>query len=216
MRDAALWPLLPTALAVALAYVGLFAGAEVLRRRWQVAPETTRALVHVLGALLAVPLPLVLGRRAGVALAVALAGALVVSRRRGLLPSVHGVRRRTVGEVLFPLGIALVAVVARDYGQYALGVLVLGLADAAAGVVGARFGRPRRWWPASATAAGSVAFLLVTVVVALGAASVVGAQPVALVLPSALVVTLVEALLTGGWDDLAVPSAAALAFAWMF
>lgn len=216
MSDVGSLPLLAGVLVVVSAYGALFLGAELLRRRAGAAPETTRVLVHVVGALIAIPIPLLVGRPAGVLMAVVFGLALAASRRAGALPSVHGVARRTVGEVLFPWGIGLAAVVAGTYGQYVLGVLVLGLADAAAGLVGARYGRRVPSWPTTATAEGSAAFLVVTLVIAGGFALRLQAGPAALVVLGALAVTLVEALLSGGWDDLVVPSAAVVAFAWMF
>ena len=52
----------------------------------------------------------------------------------------------------------------------------------------------------------------------LAAAFLVGQQPPdpILLLPSAIVVTLVEASLARGLDNLAIPAVTALAFAWMF
>jgi len=209
-------PVVPGVLVVLLAYGLLFGCVELLRRRWGVGAETTRRLVHVLGTLLALPLPIVLGVPVGVVMAVALAGLLALSRRRGTLGSVHDVQRTTIGEVVFPLGIALAAVVAQDYAQYCFGVLVLGFADAAAGIVGTRVGRPLRRWPARKSVAGSTAFFVVTIGLAVAFVAALGVEPAMLLVPSALAVTLVEALLARGWDNLAVPSAAALAFAWMF
>jgi phytol kinase len=209
-------PVVPGVLLALAAYGLLFGAAELLRRRRSVGAETTRRLVHVLGTVVALPLPVVLGVPVGVVLAIVLAAALAWSRRHATLESVHGVERATVGEVVFPLGIALAAVVAQDYAQYCLGVLVLGLADATAGWVGGRIGRPVRGWPAGKSLAGSTAFLLMTIALAAGFFIAQGDDRALLLAPSALAVTLVEALLTRGWDNLAVPSATALAFAWMF
>jgi dolichol kinase len=208
-------PVVPAVLLVLLCYALLFGSAELLRRRG-VGAETTRRLVHVVGSLLALPLPILVGVRPGVVMAVGLAGLLALSRRRGVLGSVNDVERTTVGAVVFPLGIALVAVVASDYAQYCFGVLVLGFADAAAGWVGARTGHPLRGWPTSKSVAGSTAFFVVTLTLAVAFRIALGGDLTLVLVPSALAVTVVEALLARGWDDLAVPSAAALAFAWMF
>ena len=215
MRATGILPIVPGIALVLLGYALLFGSAELLRRRG-VGAETTRRLVHVVGTLLALPLPILLGVRAGVVMAVALAGLLAWSRRRGALGSVNAVHRRTVGAVVFPLGIALAAVASSVYAQYCFGVLVLGFADPAAGWVGSRAGRRLRGRPTHKTVAGSTAFFLVTMALAVAFRLELGGDVTLLLVPSALAVTGVEALLAGGCDNLAVPTAAALAFVWMF
>lgn len=215
------WSALPTAVSLTLvlvAYGALFVVTEILRRFFSVEAETTRRLVHVVGCLLAIPLPLLLGRPLGVAVAVVFAAFQAWTRHRRILQSVHGVPRPTYGAIAFPLGIALVALVSRSFVQYAFGVLVLGLADPVAGWVGQRWGRPIPHWPTSKSVAGSAAFLAVTL--ALAVAFVVAGpdvllRPVVLVV-GGLAVTLVESVLGRGLDNLAVPSSAALAYAGLF
>ena len=211
-------PAAVTLVGVLLSYGALFLGAEMLRRKRAVEGETTRRLVHVVGSLLAIPLPVLLGRPLGITVAVAFAAVQAWSRHRRLLMSVHGVDRATYGEIAFPLGIALVAVLADTFAQYAFGVLVLGLADPAAGIVGQRLGRPMPRWPAAKSLAGSAAFLAVTVLLAAvfaRSAIDVPVRPLAL-LASGLVVTAVESVIGLGLDNLAVPSVAAGAYGWMF
>lgn len=210
-------PTVVTLVVVLLAYAALFAGAELLRQVFAVDAETTRRLVHVVGSLLAIPLPLVLGRPLGVAVAVAFAALQAWSRHHRLLSSVHGVTRPTYGAVAFPLGIALVAVTARTFAEYAFGVLVLGLADPVAGFVGQRWGRPIAHWPTHKSLIGSGAFLAVTVLLAAAFALAGSQTPVrALALVACgLVITLVESVIGRGLDNLAVPTAAAWAYAWL-
>jgi hypothetical protein len=215
------WAALPPAASLALvllAYGALFVGTEMLRRVYSVEAETTRRLVHVVGCLLAVPLPLLLGRPLGVAVAVVFAAFQAWTRHRRILQSVHGVPRPTCGAIAFPLGIALVAVVSSSFPQYAFGVLVLGLADPVAGLVGQRWGHPIPHWPTSKSVAGSAAFLAVTLALAVAfvlAGPDAPVRPIVL-LAGGLGVTLVESVLGRGLDNLAVPSAAALAFAGLF
>jgi phytol kinase len=215
------WGAVPVAvslLLVLLAYAALFATAELLRRVRGVGTSTTRPLVHAVGCLLAVPLPLLLGRPLGIAVALVFAAAQAWTRRQRLLLSVHDVDRETYGAVAFPLGIALVALVAQTFAQYAFGVLVLGFADPAAGLVGRRWGTPIRRWPTASSLAGSAAFLAVTLLLAVAFARAGADDPSrpVLLVASGLVVTAVESVLGRGLDNLAVPSAAAVAYAWMF
>ena len=151
-------------------FVSLLAGAEAATRRWNLHPEQSRKLAHVSSGVAAACLPLVMPFRAVVVLALLFVPFMVVSRRVGLFPAVHGVERATWGEVWFPLGVLLAAALFPHEVPYAFGVLVMGLSDAAASAAGHRWGRRAyRLLGAHKTYAGSAAFLAVTVVLATGA-----------------------------------------------
>ena len=119
-------------------FVSLLAGAEAATRRWKLHPEQSRKLAHVTSGVAAACLPLVMSFRAVVVLALLFVPFMVVSRRVGLFPAVHGVERATWGEVWFPLGVLLAAALFPHEVPYTFGVLVMGLSDAAASAAGHR------------------------------------------------------------------------------
>ena len=194
-------------------FVALLAGAEASSRRWKVGPELARKSAHVSSAVVAATLPWFMSFPAVAVLALLFVPFMLVSRRLDLFPAVHAVERTTLGEMWFPLGVAAVALVVPERGPYAYGVLVMGLSDAAASIVGQRYGhRAFRIAGAWKTYAGSATFLLTTLALTLPALALTGglspaSVPVAFAVAAAL--TLVEASLGGGTDNLVLPVAAA-------
>lgn len=198
----------------AAVFVGLLAGAEAVTRRRAVEPEVSRKCVHVSSGVVAACLPLVMGFGEIIVLSAGFVPFLLVARRMRLFPAVSGVERSTLGEVWFPLGVLLAAAAFPQARLYAYGVLVMGLADAAASLYGQRCGRRGYRVPGGGrkTWAGSAAFLVTT---ALIGATLVGttegwtarAALVAVGLAAAL--TVAEGLLGRGLDNVVLPVAAA-------
>ncbi len=188
--------------------------AEVVFRWTKTNAEDTRALVHVAVAVVAALLPIFMTHAQIAVIASIFCVVMTVSKREGVLRSIHGVDRRTIGEIAFPAGIATLALAGVSWPLYEYGVVVMGLGDAAANVVGRRCGRHRiRVARGHKSVEGSaalfvVAFLAGTVV--LRSCGVAATRGILAALATALVVTLVEAALTLGLDDLVLPLAAAV------
>jgi dolichol kinase len=195
-------------------FVGLLAAAEATTRRWTIDPEHSRKLVHACSGVAGAALPIVMSFRAIIVLTTLFVPFMLVSRRVGLFPAVHGVERATFGEVYFPLGVLLVAFVFPDRLLYAFGVLVMGLSDAAASTAGQRWGRRGyRVRAATKTYVGSGAFLATTFLLALVALAVgddwFALTAVAVALAVAAALTLVEGASAGGVDNVVLPVAGA-------
>lgn len=185
-------------------FVGLLAGAEASSRRWKLGAEAARKSAHVAAGLVAAALPLFMSFTAVAVLSLLFVPFMLVSRRLDLFPAVHGVERSTLGETYFPLGVCAAALAFPHHGPFAFGVLVMGLADAAAGVAGQRYGhRAYKLATAWKTYVGSAAFFATTLVLAAAFGPTVAALGVAAAL------TLVEGALGGGTDNLVLPVAAA-------
>lgn len=195
-----------------IAIVALFGSAEVLRRRG-VRGDATRRYVHAAGASIAALLPAFLTLDESVALGVVVAAVLAWTRRHGILRSIHGVQRPTLGAALFPLGLAIAAIVGWPLpASYVLGALAFALADPAAALVGARVASPT-WpvWKGRKSLAGSLAFA--GVVVAIGLVAMAWA-PLSLgaIVAAAIFLAVVEGMLGFGLDDLALPPLAVLSW----
>ncbi len=204
----------PLALAT-LALVAAVAVGEALRAFAGWAPESSRRLVHAsAGVLVALALPLFVAPAPLYLLAACFALLNAIALRRGLLPGMHDVERRTWGTVVFPL--ALVAGLALTWSidadrVFALqaAFLVLALADPLASIAGTRAARPAvyRVMGHTKSLAGSAAFFLAagaltaTALAAwgppLGAARLAGLAFVA-----ASLATVAESLGSRGWDNL--------------
>lgn len=194
------------------AFVGLLGAAEAAARRWELDRELPRKLVHISSGLLAACLPAFMSFATVAALALVFAPLMVVSRRVGLFPALHGVERWTIGEIWFPLGVALTALLFPHQPAYAYGVLVMGISDAMASLAGRRWGRRRYCLLGAAkTFLGSGVFLLTTLALGTGALAAAGWQawtaPAAAAMAAAC--TVAEGLLGGGSDNLVLPVVAA-------
>ncbi len=138
---------------------------------------------------------------------------LAWTRARGLLGSVHGVERPTLGAILLPVGLVLAAAIGWEVrASYILATLVLAVADPAAAIAGQLGGPGWRVMRGRKSLAGSAAFFATTIAIGL-AALVLGAPlSIGAVLATAAVVSVVEGSLGFGLDNLAVPPVAAIAW----
>jgi len=200
-------PLLGTTMAL----LGLFAVSEFARRYGQPA-ETTRRLVHVAGAGTTALFPFYLRLTEVVALAVVFSAFLIGTRVRGSLKSVHAVARPTAGALIFPAGLLLAAVAVWSHpAAFSYAALMLALPDPAAAVVGRRFGSLRWRVPGGEkTVLGSLTFFAVAFVVGMGFAVAAGNGSLLAVAAAAAVLTIIEAALGYGLDNLFIPVAAGL------
>jgi phytol kinase len=211
--------LVPIWIAGLIGLVTMLAAVQWLHDRRGVDGEITRRIAHVLGALSAASLPLFMPMWAIVVVAGTFVTVMAVSRAIGSLTAVHDVARPSWGAWCFPLSIGVLAAAGPSTGQYVYGVLTMGLGDAAAGVVGQRWGtHPLPIRVKTATAEGSAAFVAVVAVV--GAATAVVAldgrdwQLVVAALAAAIVLAAVEAVSPLGLDNLVLPLMAAALWGW--
>ena len=203
----------PAELAAVVALVGaLFASAEMLRRRG-VSTNTTRRYTHATGGLIAALLPAFLSLGEYVGLALVVAAVLAWTRARGLLGSVHGVERPTLGATLFPLGLAIAATLSWSHPtSYGLGVLTFALADPAAATVGERVSSPRwRVWRGSKSIGGSLTFVGITLLIGL-VASLWAPLGLLAIVAVGLILGAIEGLFGFGLDNLILPPIAVLAW----
>jgi len=182
-------------------------------------PEVARKLCHVATGGIALGLPWLFDRRWPVALLATLSTAALLAVRfspalkSGIGSVLHAVPRESVGELCFPAAIAALFVLARGNAlAYSIPILVLTFADPAAALVGMRYGRLRyRVMGGEKSVEGSAAFCVVAIaciaIPLLLVPDMATADVLALSLPLALVLTLVEAVAWRGLDNLFVPLA---------
>jgi phytol kinase len=200
-------PLLGTAIGL----LGLFAVSEFAGRHGLPA-ETTRRLVHIIGAGTTALFPLYLGLGDVVVLAIAFTLFLGWTRMRGSLASVHAVARPTLGAIVFPVGLLLAALVVWTRpAAFSYAALVLAFADPAASVMGQRFGSLS--WPVPGgrkSAFGTATFFAVACALGIAFALATGDGAIVAVAAAAGVLALVEATLGYGLDNLVIPVVAGL------
>ena len=139
------------ALIFGAATVGLAASFVVLERLVRtrnVPTEITRRVAHVLACLFALLVHAVLPFWLFIVCSVVFAALMWLSRHFHVFTSIHKVRRRSLGDVYLPLGIGVAALLGgSDAAVFVAAVLILGLADVAAGLVGDYLRSSRKtWW----------------------------------------------------------------------
>lgn len=173
---------------------------EFVARRWRPPAEVSRKVAHVGSAVLAAGSCLWLDHRWYVIIGFGFTVALLAARRFLPLRSLSSRSDRSWGEVLFGLGVAVAALIAHRASSFVLAVLILGLADTAAHLIGRRV--PVRQLILGRSVGGSATFVIIAALVALPA----GPGPAAVV---ALGCALAELVSPRGTDNLAVPALAA-------
>lgn len=197
---------------VLAAYGALFAVAEAWRRRFAPPVEWTRKLVHLGGGVVSATFPWLFAHTWPVL--VMAAGALAVfaiGRRSGALRSVTAVERSSRGEAWFPIGVALLFLVARqDRVFWIIALSALVLSDTAAALIGRSYGRlGYRVGEDRRSLEGSGVFLLVTFLAVhatlLLATPIDRAASLLVAAQIALLVTSFEAISMRGNDNVVVP-----------
>ncbi len=200
---------------VMLAMWSIYVIVEVLRRADILRGELARKSIHIGVGILFACLPLFMNRREIFATAAIFFLAMVIlSGVLKLFSAYEDVSRWTIGQFLYPLGIMTVVFMFRDPHIYTFSVLILALADAAAALIGTRFGDFHyHFFGGDKTIAGSLAFFTVTLLLlTLFVFSYGEPSSLALIMIpfSAWFLTGIEAVFARGFDNLAIPIFAAL------
>lgn len=196
------------------AFVTLFVCAEILYNKYNVKVELTRKLVHSCTGLITLSFPFLFSSHWIVfSLCAGFLGILITSERINILQSVHGVKRKTIGAQLFPITVYLSFLAFSIYNSaifYYLPILLLSICDPIAAIVGKRFpigefqilGNKK-------TIAGSFAFacsaMLITIISIVLSDQYLLMDNWHLILTIGVVVTLCEALVVNGYDNLTIP-----------
>jgi dolichol kinase len=215
-----------TGVALAVGVVSaLMIFAAGLRKRVDLDPETARKIVHVGSGILAMSFPWLFTSPYPVAAACGVSAVgLLVIRHTTVFPrmfkeALGSVDRGSGGEFYFPLAVALLFPLSRgDLALYLIPVCVLTFSDTAAAVLGSRYGLTHyRSMSGRKSIEGSVAFFVVTLAITycllLQWSGRDNSELLLMALSVAVATTLVEAVATGGTDNLAVPL---IAFLFLF
>jgi phytol kinase len=196
---------------------GLMVGLRVYQRRCSPHPEVVRKLLHVPMGLLTLTFPWLFDSGLPVVmLATVAVGSLLMLRyyqplhlRFGSV--LGGVGRRSLGEIYFPIAVALLFVLVHGNALlFCIPMLILTLADAVAAVIGVRYGQIRyTTTDGQKSAEGSMAFFMVaffsTHVPLLLVGNTGRAETLLIALILGLLVMLLEAIAWQGLDNLFIP-----------
>lgn len=119
---------------------------EYLWRSNSLRGESARKLIHIIVGSYVAFWPFMIGFEAVQAISAAFLVVIALSLRFGIFKAIHGVARRTWGEVLFAVGIGLIAVLTEDPWIYAACILHMSLADGFAALAGMRWGEKNTYY----------------------------------------------------------------------
>lgn len=200
-----------------LLLLGVMAAVKAGAGRFAIGQETQRKLVHVATGLYAVILPLVFAELwpilvlAIAALVVLLALRTPFVAKTGFASSLHGVTRKSHGELYLVLAVGFLAFRSQDNAvAYVLPLLILTLSDAAAALVGVTYGRVKlKMEEGAKSVEGTLAFFATTCLIAIITLLLMTDAPrlsvVLLSLTIAAFGAMVEANSWKGLDNLFIP-----------
>lgn len=194
-----------------LGLLGMLAG-EYLRQKNLIRNEEARKIVHFLHAVAIAVWAYFLPNYWPIIAAECLALVLVLAEKKlNILPGLRAVGRLSYGEVLFLVGVIILALLQPSYSHFVIVMLHLGIADAVAAVVGKRVTSPTyKVYGHAKSLAGSLACFLASFGIFMSYliyTNQVMWGNVASVALAAVFVMLVENLSPLGSDNLTIPIA---------
>jgi phytol kinase len=184
---------------------------EYLWRKKIVEVETSRKMVHIGTGVVIAFWPYILDWWIIQALSLVMLIAIFISFKFHIFKSIHSVQRMTRGEILFPIGVGLCALLEPPEWVFTAAILHLALADGMAALVGIRFGKDMQYtvWGNLKSVAGSAAFFITSVLIFVGAVVLTPQydhlQLIGWFVFSAVLLTVAENVSPYGLDDLTVP-----------
>lgn len=136
---------------------------------------------------------------------------ILVSNKFDIFKSIHSVERPTKGEILFPIGIGICALLEPTPWVFTAAILHLALADGFAALAGVHYGKKTRYMLLShgKSLVGSAAFFITSFAIFVSAAFFISDNTMPHLygwfIWSALVLTLIENISWYGLDDITVP-----------
>lgn len=191
--------------------------AEYLRRKNIIKGEISRKFVHITVGSFVAFWPFFLTWNEIRLMCVAFIVVVLIDRHLHVLKSVHSVKRKTVGDILFPVGIGLATYISSSPWIFTIAVLHLSLGDGIAAIIGQTKGRNFAYtiFRQKKSTAGNVAFWLVSVMLTSALLLFMPVElthvalPLLFILP--ITTTILESLSIFGMDNVTVPAYVALA-----
>ena len=170
-------------------------------------------MAHFGGAFIGFLSPLFLDQKQIILICIIFASILLVTKRTRIFSSIQGIERTTLGEVFLPIGVAVCALffVPENIKSYQFGVLIMGISDGLAGLIGEKFGKnPLKILCVKKTIEGTLIFFVTSLVLTISFAP--SLEYIILVIP--LILTITEFFLIYGLDNLILPILGAFLIGW--
>lgn len=207
---------------IILAIIFVFIVFEFLQAKKVISREIARKGVHFFGGIIIFFLPGSVSFREAVFLGLLFTILLMLNRRIQIFKSVSQTNRQSLGDILFPFGLTANAVLFFGNADWAfrIGVLVLAISDAGAGIVGQNLGRHQyKIMTALKSLEGSATFFFLTFLIFIFAALSQSIETniivISIGLLFAFILTIIEGVLKGGLDNLVLPVLAAALYLYL-
>lgn len=203
-----------SALVVASLFLMLVGLGEILRGLGACSQEATRKFVHLTGGIVSLSFAYIFTSHWVVlGLGVSFVALMATTKKLGMLQSVHGIKRKSSGDLLHPIAIYLTFLITSFFEKpdfYLISVMVLSVSDALAAIVGVSYGfKVYSVEEDRKSLEGSFVFLLSTfLIVHLGLLLLTHIGRMECVLAALLIAVLVtcfEAISLGGADNIIIP-----------
>lgn len=187
----------------------ILAFSEFVRKRLKISNEDSRKTYHVVHALVIAVAPFLVSYGTIIALEIALLLTMLVVRQFKLLPWLYKVGRISWGDYFGVIGVIVIALMNPNKWVFLAAILHLGIADAAAALIGKRYGKKQQFkvFGQVKSLVGSAAFFLSSFILTYIVIHVSqsGGDAVLLMATLPLLATCAEAVSPFGTDNLVIP-----------
>ena len=186
----------------------LIIGNELIKRKFLLPVYVTRKMAHFGGALMVFLSSFFLTQGEIILFGLVFVVALLLTRHTNIFSSIQAVKRKTFGEVFLPMGVILCALffLPQDVKSFQFGILIMGISDGLAGLIGEGFGKHYfKLFNSRKSIEGTSIFFLTSLILTVIFTS--GIDYKILAIP--LILTSTEFFLEYGLDNLVLPTIAA-------
>ncbi len=184
---------------------------EFAWRQKKLGDEITRKTVHIFVACFVAFWPYYMDYKQIQLVSLAFLAVILISRYFHIFRGITHVKRKTYGDLFFPISILILAIIEPAHLVFTIALLNIGLADGAAAIVGQKLGKSNKYkvLGQSKSIAGTLTFIIVSFLILLLAKVINPSEAVGLswmnviILPPIL--AFVENVSVFGADDLTIP-----------
>jgi phytol kinase len=193
--------------------LSLVALADYLQKRKHIKNETARKMVHFAHAFVVAGWPVFFGYWFVIIGEILFLGVVLAAQEYKIFHGLRKVPRKTWGEFFLPLGLIWLALLAPPYWVFISAVMLLGLADGMAAIVGTRIkSKQYKFIGIKKSVAGTLAFFMVAVLVMsvilrFSNVSISANERLLTVIVLPLILTIIENISPYGSDNLTIPLA---------
>jgi phytol kinase len=195
--------------------------SELLWRKHKLSDELTRKTVHVFVAVFVAFWPFYMSYKQIQLIAVAFLVVILFSRYLHIFKGILHVKRKTFGDLFFPLSILILALLEPQNLIFMIAMLHIGLSDGIAAIVGKRIGKKNQYkvFGQIKSVAGTLTFIIISYLILLSVKFMKPGEVMSLTWLNVLILppilAFVENISTFGADDLTIPLVLLVVLKWL-